>query len=985
MVFKAHSNLKIIPESSHSVAVAFRFRYIWLTPSSNRLLMASAKRSILLCFAACCFTVSTAWAQLAIEGKINDDLTGEPLIGANVVIMGTTTGTTTDIDGKFELNVAQLPVTLTVSYLGYLNKDITVSQVEKNLTIRMEQDKVLLEAVEVVDSRITEKQKESPVTIESMDLIGVKETPAANFYDGLGALKGVDLTSASMGFKVVNTRGFNSTRPVRSLQLVDGVDNQAPGLNFSIGNFAGASELDIQRVELIVGANSALYGPNAFNGVISMETKDPFVHKGISAMGKVGERNLRETALRYANAHKLFGEKENFAYKLNIAYMEADDWEANSLNPTEQSIAGISNSGGYDAVNVYGDENIRPGINDFTGTAGRLRRPGLGIIHRTGYNEADLVDYDAKNLKISPSLHFKLTNKVTLKYTYNYGSGTTVYQGDNRYSLKDLQIQQHVGEIFQKDKFFIRAYHTKEDAGQSYDAVFTALLLQQAAKPNEDWSEDYENYWVRNVVNRVNTLPGYPNPNDPKYTNLWFGSTRDSIYRVADAVLKQYKDSLDFWHLQARQYADGPGGSARNSAFLRPGTDAFDSTMKSITSKNTFLEGGSGFFDQSSLTHYQGQYKFGEKEHHIQYLSVLLGANYRKYQPSSNGTIFIDTGDTKISNSEYGFYSSIEQRMAKEKLILTLTARLDKNENFDYLVSPAASAVYLHNKNMTFRSSFSSAIRNPTLQDQYLYYNVGRAILIGNLNGFDSLVTVPSFFNAYEGTFFEQDSLVYFDVDPVRPEKVQSLEIGFKGVLLKNLFLDASYYFSWYTDFLGYKVGADINLDTALNLATINEIYRVSANSPDQVTTQGINIGLTYYFKKYYSLLGNYSFNQLDRQGSTDPIIPAFNTPKNKFNLGISGRDILGKIAGMRIKNVGFNVNYKWVQGFLFEGSPQFTGSIPDYDMIDAQVNYRVPKIHSTFKLGASNLLNKQNYQTYGGPQIGRLTYFSILYELQKS
>ena len=925
---------------------------------------------------------STVSAQTKIEGKVTDDQTNEALIGANVIIKGTTNGTTTDIDGKFTLTVETFPVTLSISYLGYLLKEFEVKDATTKIKYSLSEDNVNLQAVEVTDSRLTEKQKESAVTIESMDLIAIKETPAANFYDGLGNLKGVDLTAASMGFKVVNTRGFNSTRPVRSLQIVDGVDNQAPGLNFSVGNFAGVSELDIQRVELIVGANSALYGPNAFNGVISMETKDPFIHKGLSMMGKVGERDLKETAVRYAQTHKLFGDRENFAYKLNIAYMEANDWEADNFDPTDQSIAGISNPGGYDAVNNYGDENIRPGINNFTGSFGRLNRPGLGIFHRTGYNELDLVDYDTKNLKLSPSFHYKTKNDIRLKYVYHYGTGTTVYQGDNRYSLKDLQIQQHVAEISKKDKFFVRAFHTKEDAGKSYDAVFTALLLQQDAKADADWNKDYENYWVRNIVGKVNGLPGYPDPNNPMYTGLWFGDTRDSIYNVADAVLLQFQDSLALWHQQAREFADGQGGSSINKPYYEPGTAKFDSAFKAITSNNTFLEGGSGFFDQSSLTHYQGQYKFDKNEFGFDDFSVLLGGNYRIYRPKSDGTIFIDTGDNEITNSEYGVYSSLEKRLFSKKLILTATGRLDKNENFDYLISPAASAVYLYNDNLTFRSSFSSAIRNPTLQDQYLYYNIGRAILIGNLNGFDSLVTVPSFFNAYEGLAFNKDSLDYFDVDPIRPEKVKSLEFGFKGTLFKSVFVDLSYYYSWYEDFLGYKIGADINVDTVNNVATVNEIYRVSANSPDRVTTQGFNAGIVYYFKKYYALSGNYSFNELDRQGSTDPIIPAFNTPKNKYNLGISGRDIVAKFGKVKIRHIGFNVNYKWVQGFLFEGSPQFTGEIPDYDMVDAQVNYKITKLNTTIKLGASNLLNKLNYQTYGGPRIGRLTYFSVLVEL---
>ena len=103
-------------------------------------------------------------------------------------------------------------------------------------------ENVLTRAV-VKASRVTEKQKEAPLTVESIGIKAIKDAPAASFYESLGNLKGVDVTDASLGFRVVNTRGFNSTSPVRSLQLIDGVDNQSPGLNFSLGNFLGASDI----------------------------------------------------------------------------------------------------------------------------------------------------------------------------------------------------------------------------------------------------------------------------------------------------------------------------------------------------------------------------------------------------------------------------------------------------------------------------------------------------------------------------------------------------------------------------------------------------------------------------------------------------------------------------------------------------------------------------------------------------------------------
>lgn len=930
--------------------------------------------------------LSLSLAAQSITGVIEDPQTGEKLFGAAILEKGTSNGVVTDFDGRFSLKPeGELPLTLVITYVGYLKQELEVKSIDQKIKIQLEPEDIQLEAVTVTESRITEKQKESPVTVESMDAMAVKETPAVNFYEGLGHLKGVDLTSASMGFKIVNTRGFNSTSPVRTLQLIDGIDNQAPGLNFSVGNFAGANDLDVQRVELIVGANSSLYGPNAFNGVIAMQTKSPFIHRGLTVSGKVGERNLREMSFRYADAHEIFGQDyKNFAYKLNFFYMEAYDWEADNFKPTDQSLKGEDNPGGYDAVNRYGDENLIPGQNDYNDSRGRLVSPGLGVIHRTGYDEVDLVDYNTKNIKFSPSLHYRFKNESEVKLAYNYGTGTTVYQGDNRYSLKDLQIHQFIAEYGKKDKFSVRVYRTQEDAGKSYDAVFTALLLQQSVKSDALWSQEYAGYWQRNYARQTQLLPGFPDPNDPQYTNFWFGDTRDSIYGVVDVVLAENMDSLQKWHADTRAFADGKGNFNNNFPRYVPGTQRFDSAFNSITSKQTFLEGGSAFYDKSALNHGIVEYTFDENEFEADWINVRVGVSSRLYQPNSRGTIFSDTNGRVITNWEVGSYLGAQFRLVDDRLILSATGRVDKNQNFDPVYSPAASAVYSTNENHTFRLSFSSAIRNPTLADQYLYYNVGRAILIGNLEGYDSLVTVPSFFNSYSGEFFDRDTLEYFNVDPVRPEKVRTIEIGYKGSLMENrLFVDMSYYYSIYRDFLGFVIGADIDIDDSLNQGRLKQVYRVSANSESEVTTQGFSLGLNYYFWKYLALNGNYSWNILNKMEKDDPIVPAYNTPEHKYNIGISGRDIRIRLGDSYINGIGFSLNYKWIEGFLFEGSPQFTGRIPTYDMLDAQVSYEHKRWNTTFKLGASNVLNRMNFQTYGGPRIGRMAYFSVLYELK--
>ncbi len=938
-----------------------------------------------------CFSQSLV-SQTVIKGELLDAENGEPLIGASIVVKETTNGTVTDYDGKFELKVkSDLPAILIFSYIGYTDVEKEVNSTE-DLKIEMATDAVTIDiGVEVRGQRVSDKQKAAPLTVESMDLLAIKETPADNFYDGLGTMKGVDLTAASLGFKVINTRGFNSTSPVRSLQLIDGVDNQAPGLNFSLGNFLGASELDVLKVDLIVGASSAYYGPNAFNGVIAMTTKDPFFQKGLSASVKGGERAMLNSAIRWADAIKNKDGKEWFGYKLNLSYLRADDWVANNYDPVDGTNTGIGNIGRWDEVNSYGDEyssnmDLRGFYNSFNDNA------GLGQFHRSSYQEEDLVDYNTRNLKTNLAFHFRLnpdleTESPEIIASAGYSNGTTVYQGDNRFSLKGISFFQSRLELRKRNKYFLRAYYTQDDAGNSYDPYLTALRLQGVVKTNADWGRDYVNWWRQNARPLMKEM-GYPEIKiefDPvtQTTNNTFDTD------AANTWLVDNQDLLATLHQQALEHTDS---DANGPSFYEPGTERFEKEFKRLTtSKNNLEENGTQFFDRSALYHINGEYTLNPEWAE----SIRIGASGRLYTPNSEGTLFYDTlsrsiteltngvFDTvytknPITNYEFGIYAGIEKKFASDKLTASATLRLDKNKNFNFLVSPAASLVWKPKANNYFRISFSSAIRNPTLTDQYLNLNVGRATLAGNLNGVDSLITVESFEDYQRADIPDFSKLRYFDIAPVRPENVKTVEVGYRTTLFNSLYLDGSYYFSNYTNFLGFNIGLDAEFQGGL--PSFVRAYRYSANSTNSVNTQGFSVGASYYFSKYFQLNGNYSWNKLVKTVEDDPIIPAFNTPEHKFNIGVSGRNIQTRF----LKNFGFNFNYKWIETFVFEGSPQFTGTIPNYALLDGQLNYYVDKINTTFKIGATNLLDQQTFQAYGGPRIGRLAYISFLYEFKK-
>ncbi len=954
-----------------------------------------------------------ASAQISLRGKVQDSETGEDLIGATVAVEGTRLGAVTDFEGNFNLKVEALPVKLRITYTGYTEESVAVNSTER-ISVKLKANTALIAEVEIVGQRVAEKERKSPLSVENLDALAMKETPSVSFYNSLGNLKGVDLTTASIGFTIVNTRGFNSTSPVRSLQIIDGVDNQAPGLNFSLGNFLGASELDVLKVDMVAGASGPFFGPNAFNGVINIQSKNPFVHKGLSVSLKKGERRLAEGAIRWADAVKNKAGHDVFAYKVNLFHLRAYDWVADNFKPVDGSVSFQANPGGYDAVNRYGDEYSA--AYDESNDSPWSNFAGIGVHHRDGYKEEDLVDYNTRNNKANAALHFRMKpskgfESPELILASSFGNGTTVYQGDNRFSLRDILFFQNRIEFKKQDRYFLRAYATNEDAGNSYDPYFTALRMLDISRQPSDYRTDYQKFWGQNNYRTRMTELGYPSL---VFDPITLTSTFD--YAAANQWFIDYRDTLAAWHNHVRNLVNAKSLQQARPwrPYLVPGTPEFEHVKDSLTSLKSGSGGGTRFFDKSALYHAHGEYRFlpNWAKH------WTVGGNVRLYRPYSEGTIFIDTltykrdangnaidsSYTRITNSEFGIYTGIEEEFFSDRLTLAATVRMDKNQNFKHLFTPALSAVWTPDTKNIIRFSFSSAIRNPTLTDQYLNLNVGRATLLGNLRGYNDLITLESFRESLKNpTGIDTSKFVFFDVAPIQPEKVKSFEVGYRTTLWDALYLDAGYYFNIYDNFIGYTLGLDMpdKFTAYPNVAGVRA-FRVASNSTNTVTTNGFNIGCNYYFRRYYQASGNYSWNRLSKLSVDDPIIPAFNTPEHKFNLSLSARDL----PMFGLKKTGWNITYKWIEGFLFEGSPQFTGNIPTYDMVDMQWNTTFEKLKTTLKIGVTNLMgimpllredgngngktgieaafNNAQFQTYGGPRIGRMAYIGLTYQFAK-
>lgn len=312
-------------------------------------------KTVLFVFCLCLGMIS--FAQTNISGNVVDE-SSVPVVGANVVVLGTSAGTATDFDGNFSLMVdAQPPFTVQISNIGYASQNVEVTSSNQTLSVVLVEGSQLDEVV-ISASRTPERIFESPVTIERFGIKEAKSTASVDFYDGLENLKGVDINTNSLTFKSINTRGFATFANIRFMQLVDGMDNSAPALNFPLGNLLGMTDTDIQSVEILPGAASALYGANAFNGILFMRSKSPFEHQGISISMKrgitqqdaAGDNPYTDFSMRAA-----YKFSEKFAAKVNFGYLRGTDWAANNL--TGKPGTGETRSDiDYDGINVYGDE-----------------------------------------------------------------------------------------------------------------------------------------------------------------------------------------------------------------------------------------------------------------------------------------------------------------------------------------------------------------------------------------------------------------------------------------------------------------------------------------------------------------------------------------------------------------------------------------------------------------------------------------------------
>lgn len=936
-------------------------------------------------FIFCLFFSNSIKAQSIIRGRVVDAVTGNPIAYASVKLTGRDyrdkrIGVPCDEDGNFILAVKELPVDLEISSIGFFSERVRVTKTDNQLIIKLKENYLQLQDFVLSADKISNEELSSPIQVEKLNLIQLQNAPSMNFYDEISNLKGVDITTQSVIINSVNTRGFNSSTNQRFKQFTDGMDNQAPGLGFSLGNLVGPSTLDIESLELYPGPTTALFGPGTFNGVLSMTTKNPFDYQGLSFSYKgstisVSRDNskafnifngnyLGDYSVRYAKALV----KNKVAFKVNMSYLRGSDFRATDYRNVGAGAIWeeehYAENQGVDGVNRYGDERATYVVLPTFSVLGLLT-DSLFAVTRNGYREEDLVSYNADNIKYNAALHFNLTPNLQLILASFYGNANTMLTGDDRLALRDFSIQQHKIEL-KSDNLLIRAYTTHQNAGTTFNVGRLAESMIETAKPTDVW------------INHYRQLYEFGTP-----------ATRFSTVKSRETANTGFPNNTYLNRFQ--RY-----------------TPEFDSLRTNII--NSQAPGyGALIFDESELQNVDAQLKLHEWDDFFQNLTV--GANYRVYSPNSRGTIFADSIGNTITNYEYGAFIESEKHFDK-RTIASASIRYDKNENFDAKSSQRISMTRQKGNNQFFRASFQTGFRFPNVREQFLNQDLGSRRFLGglaeitdqyDLNGNTILQSTLQEYNqkvldeVNEDIFLgrevnvETSRLNHLGIiengiiradqfEGIKPEKITSVEFGYKSLISERKIIEIVAYRNYYRDFIGVtrvikprtSPRTDLLLATEqANNAGASELFFVTDNAEDRIVTQGIE-----FLYDVSGLTGsNFSFNATYAniiQDSDDPVTPGFNTTPFKFNFTFGHRKIM--------RNFGASMSWRSRSEFLFESTFQ-DGMVPRYSTIDFQFTLTIPGINSSLRWGGNNVFNREQFNSLGGPQIGANYYIAFTYD----
>ena len=910
------------------------------------------------------FLVWMAGAQsTTISGTVSDD--DGIISGCHIFVSGSSDGTYSKEDGSYSLTTdLQPPFDLRFSFLGYDVQTVTVhAPGKKEVNVSLSVSRNVLENIVVGASRYEERIMEAPVAIFKMSSTELKSKGGTDYYEAVSNMRGMQAQTSSLFLPSYNVRGFSDPGNFRFKQQLDGYDMTNP-IGLAIANTMGVSDLDISSAELVHGASSALYGSDAFNGVLRFYSKNPFDFPGVSMQTKAGvtvqdaagTNPYFEQDIRIAH---LFSNK--LAFKMDMNYKRAYDWIGDDFShriPAGQwdnrafyEDLDYDDPNGhirYDALHRLGDEygngvGVIRGVDHLVGPNGDTLHFNGQLLTRSGISEKDLfttADFSSnkmENFRANFSFLYRPADGWELEYTYKHSFSDWLIRSSSTFPQFDYLQRFHLLRLT-KGGLSLRVYNHKLDNYKgTWSANAAASAIETTLRPNDLWLTDFQD----------------------KYRET--GSLRE-----------------------ARLFADrfSPGGSEFN-------VEDFESAL-AATSQNTDYSGsnsilipGSQAVDFSNYTNADIDYDFGDA------LPVRLqvGANYRRYNVESGGAFYNDgpLGYGKpIDVNQFAGYAQASKALYDDRLKLSVALRADKQTDYDLNLSPRATAVLKlgAEKDHILRASYLTGYRNPSIQEGFFRLQLTSVYtIIGSAErSLDNFI--------YEGRTGAQYTMreILDEVAPtfkaVQPERNTSFEFGYRTVINDKLMIDASGFFTQYENFINRP-----NIFFRPGTADF-QIFAIRQNRDETVNGKGAGISLDYLINDKLSVGLTYDWNDYDSPDfePIDENVPddvekerflrslQFNIPEHRASISFGGRHLGAS------ERWGFQINTRYNGAFNYYSNLGEL-EIPEFNNTDAAITYSIPEWKTTLKIGGSNVFRQEYITIYGAPQIGSVYYVGIRYE----
>ncbi|MEM1118995.1 MAG: TonB-dependent receptor [Bacteroidota bacterium] len=399
-------------------------------------------------------------AQTTVSGFIMDEELNEPLIGANVIIVGTTVGTSTDLDGAYSITSDQpLPWTLEVSYTGFTPKTVTVDGPNPALNISLVSGTLIGQEVVVSASRRREKVQEAPASVSVLSakkLLGTPQTDAARNLINVPGVQIQQQSAARINIEMRAGSGLFGTSvfPIKDYRSLIG-----PGIGTFQSDNSGISNIDLARIEVVRGAGSALYGPGVTSGVVHFITKNPIDHPGTTVQVYGGELNTFGGALRHATKVS-----DKFGFKVNFQYNRGDEFTLDGTEGTTAADGTFTSQFDKFQTTIIQPDLTAAGVVDG-------KSEGTVLLNLERRADGNVMQDDFWNMGSDLTFEFRPADDLSITLAGGLNQASAVFYNDLGEGLaqaREIWTQARI----QKGGLFAQAFYVNNNGGTNEKPTF---------------------------------------------------------------------------------------------------------------------------------------------------------------------------------------------------------------------------------------------------------------------------------------------------------------------------------------------------------------------------------------------------------------------------------------------------------------------------------------------------------------------------------